>query len=77
VSIGRGDKGRGKKCHAKGSTKETKIQEFTYREVWNMKCMIIPVITGATGTETKLRSHTRKTFKYIYYRRQLYLEQHT
>jgi hypothetical protein len=35
-----------------GSRKETKTPEFMYREIqqmWNMKCMIILVITGATG----------------------------
>jgi hypothetical protein len=36
------------------------------RRMWNMKCMIIQVITGATGmaiTGSKsFESHTRKTF---------------
>jgi hypothetical protein len=36
----------GQKYHAKGSRKETKIQEI--QRMWNMKCVIIPVINGAT-----------------------------
>jgi hypothetical protein len=89
----------GQKCHAKGSRKETKIQQFVYRDTanvehemysytgnnwsdrngnkrfkenfvshtsktfnrvtakdsctWNMKCVVIPVIIGATGVVTK------------------------
>jgi hypothetical protein len=45
----------GQKCHTKGSRKETKIQVFMYRilQMWNMKCMIIPVLIGATGIVTR------------------------
>ena len=51
----------GQKCQAKGSGKEAKVQESVYtererereRRAWNVKCMIIPVITGATGLVTK------------------------
>jgi hypothetical protein len=46
---------RGQKCRAKGSGKEAKIQQ---QFIYSMKCMIIPVIIGATGTATKgLRKH--------------------
>ena len=43
------------KCCAKGSGKEVKIQEFMYRDkrMWNLKCTIVPVITGATGIVTR------------------------
>jgi hypothetical protein len=46
---------RRQKCCAKGSGKEVKIQEFMYRDttMWNLKCTIIPVITGATGIVTR------------------------
>ena len=36
--------------------KEGNVQELMYRDtpnVWNMKCVVMPVITGATGIETK------------------------
>ena len=50
------DNTRRQKCCAKGSGKETKIQEFMYRDtrMWNLKCKITPVITGATGIVTKV-----------------------
>jgi len=35
-------------CCAKGSGKKVKIQRM-----WNLKCMIIPVIIGATGRVTR------------------------
>ena len=41
------------KCYAKGSGKEVKIQEFMYTDTANLKCTIIPVITGATGIVTR------------------------
>ena len=54
------------KCCAKGNGKEVKIQEFMYvfmyiyiyiyiytQRMWNLKCTIIPVIIGATGTVTR------------------------
>jgi hypothetical protein len=34
------------KCHAKGTRKETKIQEIEIQRMWNMKYMIILVIIG-------------------------------
>jgi hypothetical protein len=42
------------KCHAKGSGKEVKIQEFRYRHTANveLKHTVIPVIIGATGIVT-------------------------
>ena len=38
------------KYYAKGSGKEVKIQEFSIeiQRMWNLKCTIIPAITGAT-----------------------------
>ena len=50
--------------------------------MWNMKCMIIPVITGATGVATKdlrkyLNAIPRKHSVDSLKKRQLYLEQHT
>ena len=50
--------------------------------MWNMKCMIIPVITGATGVVTKdlrkyLNAIPRKHSVDSLKKRQLYLEQHT
>jgi hypothetical protein len=56
---------RGQKC-AKGSGKEAKIQELCIeiQRTWNLKCEILPVITGATGIVTKglkeFGIHTRK-----------------
>jgi hypothetical protein len=50
-----GNTRRHKYC-ANGSGKEVKIQEFMYREIqrmWNLKCTIIPVITGAAGIVTR------------------------
>jgi hypothetical protein len=58
----------GQECQAKGSEKGTKVQESMYRErgreretrAWNIKCTIIPVITGTTGTVTKgLKKHLK------------------
>jgi hypothetical protein len=51
------------KCHAKGNSKDTIIQEIT----WNAKCTIISVINRATERATSVLkkcfgSHTRKTF---------------
>jgi len=42
--------------HEKGSRNGTKIQEFLYGGATNLEhemCMVIPVISGATGTVTK------------------------
>jgi uncharacterized protein with von Willebrand factor type A (vWA) domain len=46
---------RRQKCHAKGSGKEVKMQEFRYRDTTNvdLKCTITPVIIRATGIVTK------------------------
>ena len=43
------------KCHAKGSRKEVKCKSLCIerKRMWNMKCMIIPVIIGASGIITK------------------------
>ena len=45
----------GQKCHAKGSRKETEIQEFMYRDTRyvEMNCVIMVVIIGATRIATK------------------------
>jgi hypothetical protein len=45
------------KCHAKGSRKLTK---YKIQRRWNMKCMMIPVITEATGIVKKVE---RKIWK--------------
>jgi hypothetical protein len=39
------------KCRAKGREKEVKIQELSLeiQRLWNVKCTVIPVITGAIG----------------------------
>jgi len=57
------DKRSWHKCHAKGNTKDTKIREI----IWDRKCVIISVMTGATERATEVLkknfgSHTRKTF---------------
>ena len=49
--------------------------------MWNMKYMIIPIITGATGIVTrvlkkKFGGHTRKILNRFTIR-QLYMERHT
>jgi hypothetical protein len=45
----------GQKCHAKGSRKENKCNSLWIEKqrMWNTKCMITPVITGATRIVTK------------------------
>jgi hypothetical protein len=48
------------KCHAKGigKGKNYKSLPIEIQRMWNMKCMIIPVITGVTGIVTKgLKKH--------------------
>jgi hypothetical protein len=52
------------------------------QRMWNRKCTVIPVITGATGIVTrslrkKFGSYTRKTFDRGHFKIQLYLEHHT
>jgi hypothetical protein len=46
---------RGRKCRVKGSGKEVKYKSLCtqIQRMWNMKCMIIPVIIGVTGIVTK------------------------
>jgi hypothetical protein len=46
---------RRQKYHAKGSRKETKYKSLYVetKRMWNMKCMIVLVITGATGVVRK------------------------
>jgi hypothetical protein len=43
------------KCNTEGVRKEIKIQKFSIeiQGMWNMKCLVILVIIGATGTVTK------------------------
>jgi hypothetical protein len=47
----------GQKCHTKGSRKEKKLKYRSLcteiQQMWNMKCMIIPMVIGATGIVTK------------------------
>jgi hypothetical protein len=54
LAVGCGNN-RGQKCDGKGSRKESQVQEFSteVQRMWNMKCMIIQVITGATRIVTK------------------------
>jgi len=51
------------------------------QRMWNIRCVIIPVIIGATGFVAKgLKKDLepyRETVRYIHCKRQLYLEQHT
>jgi len=52
------------------------------QRMWNLKCTIVPVITGATGIETRslrknLETVPGKNIRQIHYKRQLYLEHHT
>jgi hypothetical protein len=61
MHIGRRGNTSGQKCHAKGSRKETKIEEFMYRNTTNMEHEIYDHTPGKTFNE-KFRSHTRKTF---------------
>ena len=44
----------GQEFHAKGSWKEIEgqIERAEVQWVWDMKCVIVPVITGATGMVT-------------------------
>jgi hypothetical protein len=46
---------RRQKYHAKGSREEIKYNSLCIeiKRMWNMNCMIIPVIIGATGIVTK------------------------
>jgi hypothetical protein len=41
------------KFNATGSRKETKIQEFMYRDTMNVECEMYEVITGNIGLVTK------------------------
>jgi hypothetical protein len=43
------------KCHAKGSGKKLKYKSLyiDIQQMWNLKCKIIPVITGATVIVTR------------------------
>jgi transposase-like protein len=57
---------RGQKCHAKGSRKETKMQEFVYRDTTNVEHEVYDyTVIGASrivkSFKEKCRSHTRKT----------------
>jgi hypothetical protein len=44
------------KCHTKGSRKKLKYKSICIeiQQMWNMKCMIILVVTGATRIVTKV-----------------------
>ena len=45
--------------------------------MWNMKCTIIPVITGATGIVTRSLKKNLQAIPGTHYKRRLYLEHHT
>ena len=58
----------GHKCHAKGSRKETKIQEFMYRDTMNVEYEMYDYTSNNWSHQNsnkrlkeKFRSHTRKT----------------
>jgi len=59
---------RGQKCHTKGNRKDTKYKGLCIdiQHMWNMKCMTILVIIGATEILIELKgefgSHSGKTF---------------
>ena len=48
-------KTKGQKCDAKVKGKEAQIQKFMLeiKRMWNLKCMIILAIIGATGIAAK------------------------
>jgi len=59
----------GQKCHARGSRKETKIQEFMYRDVTNVEhemneytCYNWSHQNSNIRFKVNFGSHTRKTF---------------
>jgi hypothetical protein len=61
------------KCHAKGSRKEAKIQEFMYRAATNVKLEMYNCTdhncshrNSNTRLDEKFGGHTRKTLFYIY-----------
>jgi hypothetical protein len=51
------------------------------RRMWNVKCMIVPVIIADTGMATKVQRKFRKphqeNIQQIHSKRQLHLEHHT
>jgi hypothetical protein len=47
------------------------------QQMWNMKYVIIPVVTGATGIISKGSKKNLEGMQQIHYKRQLYLEHHT
>ena len=63
----------GQLCHAIGNRKGTQLQECLFIErqrMWDVKCVITPVISGATeivtkGVKKNCGIHTRKTFSRI------------
>jgi hypothetical protein len=70
----------GQKYHAKDSRKQTKIQESTHRDtqrMWNMKCMIISVMTEANATVAKISNKYQKNIQKIHYKKKLHLEHRT
>jgi hypothetical protein len=74
----RGNTG-GRKCNAK-ERRDTKIQKSLCTEIkqmWYMKRMIIPVITGANAIVTKGLKKNLEAIQLIHYNRQLDLEHHT
>ena len=73
----------GQKHHAKESRRAPKYKSvcIDINECGTKRCMIIPVITGATGIVTKgLKKNVeaiQENIQQINYKRQLYLEHHT
>ena len=72
-----------RKCCAKGSGKEVKIQELMHGDTANvnLKCTVIPVMIGASGIVTR---SLRKNLEAVpgkhsidSLQKQLYLEHHT
>ena len=71
---------RGEKFHNKESRKKKNFF-ITIQRMWNLKCKIIPVITGTTGIVTnglkKIWKPYQENIQYVHCTRQLYLEHHT
>jgi hypothetical protein len=66
--------------NAKQKESENKLKyknlSIEIQRMWNMKCFVIPVITGATGIVTKglknIWKQYQESIQYIIYKKQLY-----